>query len=75
MSNKLLIMWLQNVIKKTPRGTKKMTIDEIFEGVDLTTQKKEYITVELIDGEKVTIEKQEYERILKECKGMGEIFY
>lgn len=52
-----------------------MTIDEIFEGVDLTTQKKEYITVELIDGEKVTIEKQEYERILKECKGMGEIFY
>lgn len=55
----------------------KQTIDEIFEGVDLTPTKKEYITVELIDGEKVTIEKKEYEKLQQQYKNgeIGEFLY
>lgn len=48
------------------------TIDEIFEGVDLTV---EYVTIELVDGEKVTMKKSEYEQLLKDYAELGEIFY
>ena len=39
------------------------SIDEIFKDIDLTI---EYITVELVDGEKVTIRKSEYDRLKKD---------
>lgn len=50
------------------------TIDELFDGVDTTI---EYVTVELVDGEKVTIPKFELEKLQREQKeyGTGEFLY
>ena len=50
------------------------TIDEIFEGIDLTI---EYVTVELVDGEKVTIPKHKLEalKLEQELYGTGEFLY
>ena len=50
------------------------TIDEIFEGIDTTV---EYVTVELVDGEKATIPKWKLEQLELEQKlfGTGEFLY
>ena len=55
------------------------SIDEMLEeaGIDLTEKPVEYVEVELADGEKITIEKEKYEKLLKENErgDYGEIFY
>ena len=43
------------------------TIDEIFEGIDLTV---ETVEVELVTGETVTLRKSEYE----ELEAMGQLY-
>lgn len=55
------------------------TIDEMLEeaSIDLTEKQEEYVEVELADGEKITIEKEKFEQLLKENErsDYGEIFY
>ena len=53
------------------------TIDELIEKADINLSDfEETVTVELADGETVTITKHEYEKLLKEQRSdYGEIFY
>lgn len=51
-----------------------LTIDEIFEGIDTTI---EMVTVELVDGEQVTIPKSQLEKLEmeQELYETGEFLY
>lgn len=50
------------------------TIDEMLDEINCEVE-TEYITVELWDGEKVTLPKEEYEQMVKDHKNYGEFLY
>lgn len=51
------------------------TIDEMLDEINFTEVETEYVTVELWDGEKVTLSKEEYEQMVKDHKEYGEFLY